>query len=316
MNSEIDPEFLNGLMALVDSDKELTFERRGEGASIYSFHGKVVSVNAARGTLKVLRTRTHKGEIHEMGLRYFLTATRPSGELLVNRLAVQRNNDFQQRRQAREIAVEQACSNPLFLPPKRDLRSRYTGTSTGTLEGYPKERYVFHDKKHPARIVGLIAESADTASHFMAMQDLFMPLEDMFWHAVRGKIIWPAWIAFERRQDPVTWSVDWLSAYAVLQGIPKAPLGFYMERFNEGRYGIRSFAPLTEDEVQALKEKGLLQQQSAKRFRLKPPLGLSDEGFRQAVRELRHSIYIMRQWLRAIPDFYGEDQLELLVGTA
>lgn len=316
MNDDIDPDFLRTLAALAGSGEELAFERRGEGASTYPFHGKVVSINMDRGSMQVLRTRTHAGEVHEMGMRYFLSATRPSGEVLHNRVVGRRNDDFHESREKWELASAQAFNNPLFRPPGSVLRFKFVGTRNGKLSDYTAERFVFQDNHHLARKVGLVASSADAAHQFMVMQDLFLPLEYMYWHASVGRVLWPAAIALKRTQDPSAWAVDWLKLYGVFDGLDRPTLGFYMERFNAGRLGLRTFGSLTETQVQALKDKGLLFLQTSKSHRLAPPSGLSSDGFQMAVRELRDSIHMMRQWLKATYDFHGEEQLCALADVA
>jgi hypothetical protein len=310
---DVDPVFMWCLASLAGSDEELAFERRGQGASTYPLHGKVVSVDLDAETIRILRTRTHVGEVHEMGLRYFLNATRSAGEVLVNRVTTEQNNAFEERQQARESAVTAALANPFFRPPERQLRSKYVGTRTGNLEGVPPDRFVFQDKERPERTVGLVARSLDAARNFMAMQDLFLPLEDMFWHATNGRILWPAFIALSRIKCPAaSSSFRWLEIYPLLDGLSPACLGFYMERFHSNRLGVRALGSLTEADVQALRDRKLLFSKTTTSFQLVPPIGVTTDDFRLAVSELRDSIHMMRNWLRATYDFYGEDEIEQL----
>jgi hypothetical protein len=249
----------------------------------------------------------------------------------------------------------------------------FVGRGQGTLEGYPVERFVYRDIEERNRRVGLIAKSFLAVKQFMAMQDIFMPLDDMLWHAINARVLWPAGIAFDKQEDPQAWSVDWLKLYEELAGIPPAVLGHYLHRVHSGYVEFGSFAPLTPDEVQLLLKRGLLQYEeppktmdealsripmkglrqllreagssfkattrsalieeiqrqmtpdmaeAAKQLmrpphlQLRAPSGLTTEVFDRAVSELRNSIFVMRQWLRATRELYRENELRQLLEIA
>lgn len=50
-------------------------------------------------------------------------------------------------------------------------------------------------------------------------------------------------------------------------------------------------------------------------MRVKAPAGLAVEEFDRAIRELRDSIFLMRQWILATRELYREDELRQLVNV-
>lgn len=367
---DIDPAFLRAISGFIGSAKEIEFERRGSGDSTYLLHGKVVAVDSEQGTIQIQRTRTSAGDIHEMGLQYFLSATPLSGVKLLNLIAIKRNEMFRDKQDAREAAVARASVNPSYNPSAENRRSLFVGKRKGSLEGFPVERYVYEDLEGTRRRVSLIAESQVAADKFMSMQDIFMPLDDMIWHAINLRVLWPAGIAFDRQANPSAWSLDWFKLFDNLAGIPKEVLTHYLDLVHSGRVHFGSFLSRTASDVTLLSESGLLESQGVPksfaetlervsltglrqlrkeagssfrtqtrvaltdelsrlispaleasaillmrppRMRVKAPAGLTVEQFDRAVRELRDSIFLMRQWIRATREFYREDELKELV---
>lgn len=370
---DIDPAFLRAIAGFIGIAEELEFERRGNGDSTYVLHGKVVAVDSERGTIQIQRTRTSAGEVHEMGLRYVLSATRPTGAKIENRIAVERNKMFRDKQDAREAAVAGASVNPNYSPDAKNLRSRFVVQSQGTLEGFPTERYVYEDLEGSRRKVGIIARSLVAANKFMSMQDIFMPLDDMMWHAINSRVLWPAGIAFDRQMNSSAWSLDWFKLFDELAGIPKEILTHYLDLIHSGRVEFGNFVSRTANDVTSLSERGLLEVEDLPklpaeilecvplaglrqllkeanssfkaqtrvalteelsrlmtsrleasairlkrppRMRIKAPTGLTVEEFDRGVRELRDSIFLMRQWIRATREFYREYELEQLVDVA
>lgn len=373
-HDNIDTAFLASLVDFAGSTEEFEFERRGTGDSTYSLHGQVVAVNPQSSTIQIRRTRTHAGELHEMGLQYFLSATRINGVKLFNRMAHERNRQFLAKQEARVVAVARAAEDPTYRPSGTTLYSTFVGQTQRTLEGYSTERYVYQDRENSNRRVGIIAKSFYDAEHFMSRQDIFMPLDDMVLNAVSGRILWPAGMAFDRQKNAGAWSANWFHIYDELAGIAPAVLGYYLQRVHS-RYAslsAHSLETLKPREVQLLIDRGLLRYEappqtldetldrismsglrqflrdagsrikSAKRETLQQevrlllqftpalteatkqfmrppklllwgPAGLTVEAFDCAVRELRDSIFLMRQWLRATRELYREDELAQLV---
>jgi hypothetical protein len=370
---DVDPRFVLTLTDLASTRAEVLFERRGTGDSTYPFHGEVVAVNADSGTIRIRRTRTHAGEVHEMRLHTFLSVAVPSGERTVNRVAYERNEAYRAGQREREEAVAKAMASPAERPARKVLRSAYAGPGLGTLAGYPPDRHVFQDLVHSTRRASLIANSASAAEHFMAMQDIYMPLNDLLWHAIDGGVLWPAAIAFDRQTNPGAWASNWLTLYPALAGLPPNVLREYLDRVRSGERRFATLAPLSEEDVLLLLDRGLLSYEAQpstavdllervpvaglrqllcnagssfkarKReelagellahitpmledaarllmrgplLELKAPGGLDVDEFGRAVTELRQSLFVMRQWLRADREIHREDALRQLVDAA
>jgi hypothetical protein len=74
--------FLEALGAFA-GDEELTFERVGQGASVYEFHGCLKGVERG-GMLRILRTRTNKGEMYTVFTHRILKVSRANGDSVKN----------------------------------------------------------------------------------------------------------------------------------------------------------------------------------------------------------------------------------------
>ena len=368
----IDPAFLRAISGFVGTSEELKFERRGNSDSTYTLHGKVVSVDRKNGTVQIQRTRTNAGEVHEMGLWFFLSATQRSGVKVENRIVVKRNEMFREKQRAREAAVARASLNPSYRPDANNRRSRFVGRRQGMLDGFPSERYVYEGLEGDQRKVGLTASSLAAADNFMSMQDIFMPLDDMVWHAIDSRVLWPAGVAFDRQVNPSAWSLDWFKLFDVLAGIPKEVLKQYLDLIHSGRVDFCVSVARRVSDTTSLSGRGLLEIESAPKslaeileripvaglrqllketssnlkaetrgaltkelsrlmtskleasairlmrsplMRVKAPAGLAVEEFDRAIRELRDSIFLMRQWILATRELYREDELRQLVNV-
>lgn len=373
MHPEIDDEFMSILCALAGSGVEMAFERRGEGTTTYPLHGEVVAVDESAGTIQILRTRTHAGEVHTMGLRYFLTATAPDCDPLINTLARARlQADLQKgiaREAARETAIEQVKASAGSSHIHSLTQSRYQGNATGSMVGYPSNRYVFADKVDPTRTVGIIARSMADATQFMASQDLFMSLDDSLELAIKGHVLWPAGIAYATVQNPEAWRAPWQEIFKVLDGLTARALTFYLQKIRRGSHSISDTETIGNTAIQSLTARGLLQiegrpasyEETVKRIPVvglkellriagaksklptrllleaevlsvmtndlhekalqlmrapktvvRAPCGLSNDEFAHAIKEMRDSIFIMRQWLRSTYELEREDELRAL----
>jgi len=281
----IDIAFLSAVEGCVGSDEELLFERRGMGDSTYELHGRVVFVDRDSGTVHIQRTRTSADEVHKMGLSYFLSVTRPSGVKLLNEVAIERNDAFRATQTAREAAVASAMANPNRPPSTKNQRLFFIGNRTGMLAEFPSERYVFTDLLGSKRKVGIVAKSHAAARKFMSLQDIFMPLDDMVWHAIDCRVLWPAWIEFSQQKSPRTWAYDWLRVYDALADIPMDILTRYFGMIR--RRHVDSGVAIARDGkgVSLLVERGLVEAES-------PPQALVDRlaripatGLRQLLKE-------------------------------
>ena len=138
----IEPAFLNAISNFVGTSEEFEFERHGIGDSTYTLHGKIVPLNRKYGTVQIRRTRTHEGEVHQMGLWLFLSATQRSGVKVRNRIADALNNAFREQQRAREAAVASISQNSSFKLDPINRRLRFVDKRQGLLDGFPAERYV------------------------------------------------------------------------------------------------------------------------------------------------------------------------------
>lgn len=368
----IDPAFLHAIADFVGTSEEVEFERRGGSDSTYTLHGTVVSVDRKNGTVQIQRTRTHAGEVHEMGLRYFLSATPRSGLKVQNRVTVDRNEIFREKQRTREAAVASATLDPGYRPDSKNRRSLFVERRQGHLNGYPSERYVYQGVEGGQREVGLIASSLAAADHFMSMQEIFMPLDDMVWHAINSRVLWPAGIAFDRQEKSSAWSLDWFKLFDVLAGIPKDALKQYLDLIHGGCMDFSLSVARKVNDATSLSRRGLLTVESSPsslaeilervsvaglrqllkeassnfkgrtrvtmieelsrlmtpeleasavrlmrspRMQVRAPAGLAADEFDRAIRELRDSIFLMRQWMLATREIYREEELRQLVSV-
>ena len=162
-NLDIDPHFLKALInaAGVESG-EFAFERRGSGDSTYPLHGVILAVNTQTGTITLRRTRTHAGEVHEMGLRYFLSATSPRGERWENTGLVERNRLYQAKQQAREDAIFSALASTSARSRLKPTKSALSGAVDLRLNGRRLVGYRFMDLEDPARKVVITRVGRDS----------------------------------------------------------------------------------------------------------------------------------------------------------
>ena len=369
MLREIDDEFLKVLSALAGSGVEMAFERRGEDTTTYPLHGEIVAVDESAGTIQILRTRTHAGEVHTMGLRYFLSATAPNCEPLINSLARARLQADLQKGIAREKAIEQVKASAGASQSPALTQSRFQGMGTGTMGGYPSNRFIFADKEDPTRTVGIIARTMADATQFMASQDLFMTLDESLQIAVAGHVLWPAGIAYVSLKNSDAWRAPWLEIFKALDGLPASALAFYLQKVRSGSKSVADTGALGVAAIQSLTARGLLHtegrpasyEETVKRIPVaglkdllrhagakskmptrllleaevlsvmtselhqkalqllrapktvvRAPCGLSNEQFAQALKEMRDTIFIMRQWLRSTYELDREDELRRL----
>lgn len=369
MHRDIDVDFLKILSALAGSGVEMAFERRGEDTTTYPLHGEIVAVDESDGTIQIRRTRTHAGEVHTMGLRYFLSATAPNCDPLINSLAQARLQAELQKRIDRETAIEEVKASAGASHVPSLTQSRFQGRATGTMAGYPASRYVFADKVDPTRTVGIIARSMADATHFMASQDLFMTLDESLQIAITCHVLWPAGIAYAQVKNPEAWSAPWQEIFKVLDGLPAKALTFYLQKVRSGSRSISDTGVIGTAAIQSLAARGLLhtegrpasyeetieripvaglkellraagakskmetrllleaellsvmtselhqqalQLMRAPKTAVRAPCGLSIDEFAHALKEMRDSIFIMRQWLRATFALDREDDLRAL----
>lgn len=373
-NDLIDPHFLACLVKAAGVESgEFAFERRGRGDTTYPLHGQIVAVNTVAGTITLRRTRTHAGEIHEMGLRYFLTATTPKGQKWENTTLVERNRQFREKQQVRQDAVAAVLASPHSRIQVKPTRSAFGGSVDVTLFGKTLKGFRYFDLKDPQASVVITASSILAAEQFIGMQDIFAPVDQVIWDAVNGHILWPAGIQCARVAKTEAWSTNWLAIYEVLHGLSPSLLLRYVNTLQLGyefphlthftltdqralleRDLIRfEAAPVTFREVlekvptiaalrQLMKEHGIpaggkLRAQvidrilahetpaliSAARLLASPPraqffapCGLSKQEFLTAVKELRHSLHQMRDWLRGTDDRFQDYEIEILRASA
>lgn len=257
-SEDVDPSFLRALTEAAGVEPgEFAFERRGSGDTTYPLHGVILGVDAHAGVITLRRTRTHAGEVHEMGLRYFLTAISPRGEKFINHGLVERNLRFRAKQLARENAVSLALSSPLARKDLRPVRSTFLETVTVRIDGHTLQGFLYRDLEHPTQKVLIAADSLIAAQQFIGMQDIFMPLDDLLWDAINGTILWPAWIQCERRADPEAWSADWVEIYKVLRGLSPSSLTAYLNTLRTG-YEFPKLNKLTPAERSTWLDRGLL----------------------------------------------------------
>lgn len=254
---DFDPQFAKALSQAGPEAGEFSFERRGSGDSTYPLHAVILAVDERAGIIILRRTRTHAGRVQEMGLRYFLTATSPQGLQLVNRVAVERNRKFRDKQKARETAVATALADPYRRTTASPTKSTFGGSSHITLDGYKHRSFLFYDQDNPERCVVITAKSLAAAKQFVAMQDLYLTLDDLLWDAINAHILWPGGIQCDRLVSAEAWSVDWVSIFDELQGLPPKVLSSYLR-------AVRSSAAwpkmpdLSEAEIASLQARSLL----------------------------------------------------------
>lgn len=258
---DIDPHFLHALIKVAGVETgEFAFERRGSGSTTYPLHGVILAVNTQTGTITLRRTRTHAGEVHEMGLRYFLSATTPQGQRWENAGLVERNRQYQAKQQARENAIASALASTTLRRRVRPTRSALVGAVDLTLHGRRVIGYRYMDREYPELKVVITASSLPAAQQFMGMQDLFMTLDDTIWDAINGHVLWPAGIECDRAKNPEAWSTDWMPIYDVLQGLLPSTLQLYLDAIRSD-YEFPRLTKFSKADLQALEARGLIRYQ-------------------------------------------------------
>lgn len=366
---DFDPQFAKALSLAGPDAGEFAFERRGAGDSTYPMHAVILAVDEKAGVIILRRTRTHAGRVQEMGLRYFLTATSPQGVQLVNRVAVERETKFRGKQQDRESAVATVLTSPARRAIASPTKSMFGGSSHVALYGRKLRTFRYWDLENPKRCVVLTAKSLSAAEQFIAMQDLYLTLDDLLWDAINGHVLWPGGILCDQAVVVSAWSVDWVAIFEQLEGIPPDVFACYLKAVRssadfpkmpdlteEGRAFLQARRLLVmEPEPQTfrqildrvptvaelrklLKTTGaspavttrlLLAAQllaletpalvDAARQLVRParsmvcsPCGLAQWEFRDALMDLRGSIFGMRLWLRGEPDRFSEREVEML----
>ncbi|MGB3452176.1 MAG: hypothetical protein WBA58_16985 [Giesbergeria sp.] len=281
---DIDPVFLRTLQELACKGGEVAFERIGDGGTTYPLHGVVVSVNPLAGTIHIQRTRTHAGQLHEMGLRYFLEVTLPTGQKISNSRARAYLSQLNTRLSARERAIQEVMESP-YARPHEFLQTAYDGVTTGNFRGLPAKRFVYVDKHDRTRQVEIIAKSRIDADWFMASQDLYMALDDTLLIAIKSHAIWPTGIAYVTESNPSAPSVPWMEIFKALDGLPTLALEAYLRMIRKGTEVLANPSKMPADIVDTLLKQGLLQTEA--------PPSTSDEAIG------RMTVTALRQWLRA-----------------
>lgn len=262
-NEFIDPHFLAYLVKAVGVETgEFAFERRGNGDTTYPLHGQIVAVDTVAGTITLRRTRTHVGEIHEMGLRYFLTATTPKGQKWENTALVERNKQFRKKQQARQDTVAAVLASPHRRTRVKPTRSAFGGSVEVKLFGKTLKGFRYFDLEDSQARVVITASSIFAAEQFIGMQDIFAPLDEVIWDAVNGHVLWPAGIQCDRVAKPEAWSTDWLAIYEVLQGLSPSLLLRYTNTLQLG-HEFPHLTHFTLADQRALLERDLIRFEAA-----------------------------------------------------
>ncbi|BEU98841.1 hypothetical protein ACDW_45470 (plasmid) [Acidovorax sp. DW039] len=179
-----------------------------------------------------------------MGLRYFLSATAPNCEPFLNSLAIDRHKAQLQKSVVRDRAIEVLKADSLGIQSHTLTESRFLSTST--MGDKPSKRFIFADKLDATRTVSISARSMADASKFMASQDLFMTLDESLVIAIKGHVLWPAGIAYDRLSNPEAWKAPWDAIFTALDDLPAAALTFYLQKMRGGSVAVRdiqSIAP-------------------------------------------------------------------------
>ena len=226
---DFDPQFAKALSLAGPDAGEFEFERRGTGDSTYPMHALILGVDEKAGVIILRRTRTHAGRVQEMALRYFLTATSPQGVKLVNRVAVERETKFRDKQHARETTVATVLTTPARRAVASPTKSTFGGSSHVTLYGRKLRTFRYWDSDNPKRCVVLTAKSLSAAEQFMAMQDLYLTLDDLLWDAINGHVLWPGGILCDQAVVASAWSVDWVAIFEQLEGIPPDVFACYLK---------------------------------------------------------------------------------------
>lgn len=226
---DFDPAFARALKLAGPAAGEIAFERRGTGDSTYPMHAIIIEVDQTNGIIVLRRTRTHAGRVQEMALRYFLTATTTQGVKMINRVAVERERKFRDKQLARESAVASALANPVRRLKSKPTKSAFIGVSNATLWGHKLRTYCYWDRDDTQQSVDLAAKSLSAAEQFIAMQDLYMTLDDMLWDAISGHVLWPAGIEWDRQTGRASWTEDWVAIFRELDGIAPDVFACYLK---------------------------------------------------------------------------------------
>lgn len=258
MNDEIDNELLEKLNKLVGLRLEFCFERRGRGDSNYEFHGSVLSIDPRAGVIAVKRTRSHKDKIHEIEISSILTVTYPSGNKIRHKSAVERDSNFRKKQDARIISVAAVKRNYSQTPLATARRSGFSGRQKVEYDGQSYGGYLFTDDATYSNKVNIIGKNSTVVCRFMAMQDIFVSLDDTLLFAIEAHIIWPLGVAYERISNPDAFKIPWLEIYKTLDGLPIQLLKKYVNAIKRPEHLMSGYRTFDFEEAKILESRNLL----------------------------------------------------------
>lgn len=258
MNSSMDQPFLADIKKLVGLNEELIFERRGSTELSYEFHGKLVGLDEIQNRIAIYRTRSHAGETHWMGLKYFLRVTRPNGNTIFNEYTVERDMLYRHKQDERAAEILKVLQTPGYSPSTNVSQSMEVGRRGVEFDGNLLNLYVFCDRGENNNRTSFYSSSRQDAKYFMSLQDLYLTLNDMLPHAIRTRFIWPSWIQLKRKTNPAFWSIDWLDVCDQFADVPHSVLDYYLRRVLNKTVKSFSIGKLTNNEVKLLLHKGLI----------------------------------------------------------
>ena len=254
----VDPKFIHALGRWIGLEQELEFERRGRADTNYTLHGRLIGIDLQAQRIKILRTRTHAGEIHEMLAEYVLGVRHPDGTVVSNEAMVRRDREFRNSQNLRVAVVERAVADPEYLVPRNALRSVYMGCTKGPFGNTRLMQFDFADSADPSRRASICAKSLASAVRFMSWLDIWMSLDALLISAIRNHILWPGHIRFECHKKPSAGRTDWPRVFSAMDQLSHRTLEKYISRAMRG-YTALNFRDLDETELPVMLELGLVQ---------------------------------------------------------
>jgi hypothetical protein len=226
---EVDPMFVEALISLQETGQEILFKRFGQRYQAYELHGKIVAINSVEKKISIERTRSHAGEIHEMGIRNFISATGSTGQEYKHQKAFSQYEANLCRIAAWQEGVTRALIEPDYKPQSLGSTSQFVRESFGHIKGHAVRLFIFSDSKDPDVEVAICAKSRDAAEHFMILVDAFITLDDLCPRMLLAHFLWPAWLEYEESAlaNETKTQVNWPDFFRIFDGIPISALSVY-----------------------------------------------------------------------------------------
>lgn len=132
-------------------------------------------------------------------IRYLFKVIANDGTETINRVAMSRHLEVLEERKQREADGQRVLTDPGFVPKPTLVTSTLRGRATGTINGQPRDFYVFRATTgyDPQQAI-IYARDEGAAVRCMKLLDTQNSTWDFFATFLQAHFFWPAWLTLRR----------------------------------------------------------------------------------------------------------------------